>query len=153
MSHPRCPLGKSQVHPLYSTWKGIKARCYYTTSTNYTNCGGRGITMSSEWENSFAAFLRDMGDKPSPAHTVERIDNNGPYSASNCKWALPSEQIHNRRDIKLSSQHILSIYNSRHELPTAYWVKELGIAAKTVYNIRCLSYSRSVSELCKRLGK
>jgi hypothetical protein len=84
-------------HPLYSTWKSMKARCYNQRSTNYERYGARGVTVCDEWRNDFAAFLRDMGEKPSPKHSLERKNNAGPYSPDNCCWATASEQVKNRR--------------------------------------------------------
>ena len=151
-SHPRCTYTKTLPHPLYSTWAGIKSRCYNKTSPNYKNYGARGVQMSDSWRQSFTQFLADMGEKPSHAHTIERINNDGNYCKENCKWALPSEQIHNRRDLKLSSIQIIHIYNSRNTIPAKLLADQLKVAPKTIYNIRSKTYSKAVTELCNRLG-
>ena len=81
----------------YCAWSGIKARCYRPGSLAYHNYGGRGIVMSDEWRDSFEAFYRDMGPAPAPDYSVERLDNDGPYSADNCKWIPKREQAKNTR--------------------------------------------------------
>ncbi len=84
----------------YSTWAGIKQR---TTNPNVQNAKyylGRNIKMCNRWINSFDNFLEDMGEAPSAKHSIDRIDNNGNYEPSNCRWVTHKEQMANTRATK-----------------------------------------------------
>jgi len=84
-------------HPLYSTWQSMISRCIDEQNPNFHNYGGRGIAVCVEWLESFWVFRRDMGDKPTPDHSLDRIDNDKGYSPDNCRWATNQEQGRNTR--------------------------------------------------------
>lgn len=79
-------------------WKNIKQRCLNPKNKHYKNYGGRGITICDRWRDSFENFLEDMGERPSPKHSIDRIDNNQGYYKENCKWSTKSEQNSNKRN-------------------------------------------------------
>lgn len=80
----------------YRIWAGMRARCSRPSNPLYKNYGARGIAVCERW-NSFLAFLADMGPRPTSAHSIDRIDNDGNYEPGNCRWATAIEQIHNQR--------------------------------------------------------
>lgn len=81
----------------YRAWTHMMTRCYNPNTADYPNYGGRGITVCYKWKTSFLAFLADMGEKPSPKHSIDRINNDGNYEPANCKWSTAKEQANNRR--------------------------------------------------------
>ena len=83
--------------PEYWAWSNMIQRCTNPKNKRYKQYGARGITVCEPWRSSFTVFLRDIGQKPSPRHTLERINNDGNYEPSNCKWATYKEQSQNQR--------------------------------------------------------
>lgn len=114
----------------YKTWCGIKRRCYNVNERSYSRYGGRGIRMSDSWRNSFESFFADMGPRPSAKHSIDRIDNDGPYSKENCRWTDAGQQAANRRDNLNLTMGDLTFSLSE-------WSRRTGIKAATIkYRIR-----------------
>ena len=114
-----------QHHPLHTVWCQMRARCQDRSHPVYHRYGGRGITVCERWED-FACFVADMGERPSPEMTIDRIDNEGPYSPENCRWADRTTQARNRRSTR------------RYEfdgycLTLEEWSERTGIRAKLLH--------------------
>lgn len=90
--------------PEYNSWRGMRERCLDPKSKSYPRYGGRGISVCDRWlgADGFANFLADMGLKPTPEHSIDRLDPNGNYEPANCRWATKQQQAsENRRPAKL----------------------------------------------------
>lgn len=126
-----CGCGRGEAHGqagsgIYRTWALMKRRCYNKRSREYPDYGGRGITVCERWRNSFSAFLADMGEKPSPSHSLDRYPNNdGNYEPTNCRWATILEQANNRRD------NVTIEYDGK-TMNAAEWSKATGIPQEMI---------------------
>jgi hypothetical protein len=94
--------GAPRQHPLYRTWLGMKERCSNPNHSHWNYYGGRGITVCDRWRDDFWAFAADMGHRPDGT-SLDRVDNDGPYSPDNCRWATAAEQSANRRTSRKAS--------------------------------------------------
>ncbi len=110
--------------PIWNIWVDMRKRCRNPNAYAYERYGGRGISVCARWEE-FANFFEDMGDRPSPKHTLDRIDNDGDYCKENCRWATRKEQARNR-----SSNRMLQAFGKTMTL--AEWSIETGLNATTI---------------------
>lgn len=112
----------------YFVWRAMLSRCYNPNVVGYHNYGARGITVHPRWVK-FENFFADMGPRPRGG-TIERIDNNGPYSLRNCRWATRQEQGQNKRNSRL-------LTHKGRSQTMAEWARELGInPAGLLYRLR-----------------
>lgn len=116
-------MGQTQGSPLqaeYRTWRGMLARCK-SGNVGAENYGNRGIKVCQRWQEGYLNFLEDMGPKPGPEHSLDRIDVNGDYTPENCRWATRAEQMRNtRRAITATIDGVTK--------PIAEWCEYLGIS-------------------------
>lgn len=110
--------------PEFDAWNGLKSRCLNPKTPNYANYGGRGIMVCESWEKSFAVFYADMRPRPSPEYSIERRNNNGPYSPGNCYWATIDIQQRNTR-----TNHMITI--NGYTACLAEWFQRTGILPST----------------------
>lgn len=116
------PLKK---HPLYTTWRKMKRRCYNQSDKDYKNYGARGITVCERWRTSSRNFIDDMGMKPD-GKTLDRIDNDGNYEPSNCRWATQEQQSLNKRKYKNNTSGHQGIDWSQNSYRVRYRKKYYG---------------------------
>lgn len=110
-----------------STRRNMLNRCYKKTTDFYKDYGGRGITVCDRWKgkDGLKNFAEDMGERPTSKHQIDRIDNNGPYSPENCRWATNKENCRNKRDTKF-----ITFKGKTQSL--ADWADELNIKYETL---------------------
>lgn len=111
----------------YHAWENMKQRCYNPNFHQYRDYGGRGIGVCEQWRDSSDAFLQDMGQRPGPGYSLDRIDNNKDYSPDNCRWVTRFEQAINRRGYNKDSG-ITGVYKKRNK-----WMPSLKLGDTTYY--------------------
>ena len=129
MANPKSTInnrrhGMSQT-PEYYAWRAMKHRCSAEQSPDYKYYGARGIRVCDRWLK-FQNFYADMGKRPSSEHSLERIDNNGNYEPTNCKWATRREQTVNRRRNRFLT------FQGR-TLTIADWARETGLSHDCIW--------------------
>ncbi len=109
----------------HNSWRGMRYRCCNPSNKDYPYYGGRGIGVCERWLQSFEAFYADMGPRPQGT-TLDRIDNDGPYSPENCRWATISEQNSNQRKAEYRSDGRQLTYNGKTQT-VSQWASEMGL--------------------------
>lgn len=124
---------------IYGIWSAMRSRCNAPSDKAYKNYGARGITVCDRWMKSFENFLVDMGERPSKEYSLERINNDGPYSPENCKWATRHDQNRNNRKT-------VFITWKNQTLCIADWAQKLGMTPCTLaYRLKKWSLEKALS--------
>lgn len=113
-------------NPVWVAWMAMKNRCYNPEVEMFKHYGGRGISVCPRWLESFDHFAIDMGPRPTPKHSIDRIDVNGNYEPSNCRWATSKEQHRNR-----TNNIVMEYQGNTKTLPE--WSEILGLSLGTLY--------------------
>lgn len=117
---------RGQLTPLYNTWRGMRERCSNPNHINYKNYGGKGIKVCEEWQNSFLEFRSwALSNGYKEGLTIDRINVDGNYEPSNCKWSTQKEQQNNK-----TSNHLLTYHGKT--LTINQWSEELGIKREII---------------------
>jgi hypothetical protein len=114
--------------PEYMIWKGIKSRCFNKNEAAYKHYGGRGITICDAWKDDPVAFINYVGKRPSEAHSIDRINNDGNYEPGNVRWATPKEQANNQRP--RSTLHLITAFGETHSVTE--WSRRTGVNRKSI---------------------
>jgi hypothetical protein len=135
------PRSAKERHPLYNVWTNMVRRCSDPGNRAFANYGGRGIRVCQEWAGDFEAFCRDLPPRPSPQHTIERINNDGGYEPGNVRWATRLEQARNQRS------NVWITANGKTMLMRD-WSRETGIPEPTLHRRLKANWTheRTVSE-------
>ena len=107
---------------VHSIWTNMLSRCHTDPQGTY---GKRGITVCQEWEHSFLKFYQDMGEPPSPEHSIDRINTRGNYEPGNCRWATRKEQARN------TTKNTFLVLNGQSKT-IAEWSEITGIKSATI---------------------
>lgn len=122
--------GESKRSPEWRAWTHMIGRCHCPTDSEYHRYGSRGVYVCDEWRQSYPTFLEHIGRRPTPQHSLDRIDNNKGYKPGNVRWALDKDQARNRR-----SNRLLTLRGKTQCL--AAWVEETGIGHTLIlYRLR-----------------
>lgn len=119
----------------HRTWANMLNRCNSPTSKSFLNYGARGIRVCERWD-SFENFYADLGPRPSSAHSIDRIDNNGDYSPENCRWVTNEAQIRNTRRTRLNEVAVRVLrYLSAHGVSSSRLRAAYGIKGTTLRHV------------------
>ncbi len=119
-----CHYHRMTDSPEWNSWRCMKSRCYKINDKEYKNYGARGIIVCDRWLNSFKNFFADMGPRPF-GYTIDRIDNNGNYEPTNCRWATAKEQGNNSRVNRIITFNNIS-------LNLIQWSERLNISTSII---------------------
>lgn len=126
--------------PEHRTWLSMKRRCDNPNAANYHLYGGRGITYCKRWKD-FSKFYKDLGERPSNTHSLEREDNDGDYEPNNCRWATRLEQASNKRNNRYIEHN-----GEVHTL--SEWARIANISTRTLFarlNVQNWDFEKAIT--------
>jgi len=133
---------QAKESPLYAIWKQMRYRCSNPSHPDFRDYGARGITVCDRWQRDFLAFCQDMGPRPQGT-SLDRRDNDGPYSPENCRWATPLEQSNNSRKNRF-------IEACGERLTVSQWARRLGWSREQVAALVEQPECLEIAELIRR---
>jgi len=126
LKHGESPDTGKSATPEYVAWMNMRGRCEDARNKHFADYGGRGIRVCAEWRGSFETFLRDLGRRPSPSHSIDRYpDTNGNYEPGNVRWATPAQQSRNQR-------RNVYVEHEGERMVVTDWANRLGMLASTL---------------------
>jgi hypothetical protein len=152
-----CGCGRASMAPEYRAWRFMIRRCCVPHAHNYKNYGGRGVKVCEAWKTDFEAFLREIGPRPSPDFSIDRIRNEGDYEPGNVQWSTRATQQNNtRRNIRSGERFasLVAIELTDPQGSHARWIVkcDCGKTAKVRADNLKSSKQRSCGCLRKREG-
>lgn len=125
MGTTKAPKHNGSYSAIYRTWTSMLQRCYSPSAQQFKNYGARGITVCDRWRNDFAAFRSDVGEKPGPDYSLDRIDNDRGYEPGNVRWATWAQQnVNTRRTVMVDI--------GGQQRPLVHVIRERGLVYRTV---------------------
>lgn len=124
---------RAATSPEYRSWASMLSRCTNPRNRRYARYGGRGIAVCDRWQD-FQNFLADVGARPGPGYSIERVNNDGNYEPGNCRWATTAEQNRNN-----SNTHFVA-FNGKTQCVTD-WAIETGLHRNTIFQRLKLGWS------------
>lgn len=128
-------MGRPITHGMYGTrtnrsWEAMKRRCLNPKANNYSDYGGRGISIPDKWLK-FEGFYEDMGERPE-GMSLERINNSVGYSKDNCRWATQKEQNNNKRPERLATNNTSGYKGVSYDKRSGSWVSYSNVGGKKI---------------------
>ncbi len=144
--HGRARRGR--ITPEYMIYESIVQRCTNPRCAAFADYGGRGISICRRWRESFVNFIADVGERPSKAHSLDRINNDGNYEPGNCRWATRAQQNRNSRHNRL-------VTLNGETLPLCAWSERLGVKVSSFYYrvARGMTDAEALSKPVRAYGK
>lgn len=125
--------GLSRTCAEYIVWQAMRHRCSMPINPDWKNYGQRGIRVCDRW-SKFENFLADMGRKPSPQHSIDRINTNGNYEPGNCRWATTREQARNKRNNRI-------LEHNGERLCVAEWAEKTNLPSYLIFRRLAIGWS------------